>query len=71
MYISCVIILIKNNIMIKTVFQLGKIFLSERRMKLKQRVFVTKKKTKQTKQEKQNQSTVKKKIRHIKTRTAN
>lgn len=61
MYISCVIILIKNNIMIKTVFQLGKIFLSERRMKLKQRVFVTKKKTKQTKQEKQNQSTVKKK----------
>lgn len=53
MYISCVIILIKNNIMIKTVFQLGKIFLSERRMKLKQRVFVTKKpqtnKTRKTK----------------------
>lgn len=54
MYISCVIILIKNNIMIKTVFQLGKIFLSERRMKLKQRVFVTKKKP--NKQNKKNKT---------------
>lgn len=70
MYISCVIILIKNNIMIKTVFQLGKIFLSERRMKLKQRVFVTKKnQTNKTRKTKPVHS--KKKIRHIKTRTAN